>query len=392
MQKSIYLDNAATTRVNPVVLETMKVYCDEYYANPSSLHSQGREARMAIEKVREQVAELLGADPQDIIFTSGGTESDNLAIFGCAYANRKKGNHIITSKIEHHAILNSCTVLEKQGFETAYLPVDKYGRVIVYEFKKALRKDTILVSVMHSNNEVGTIQPVDEIADICHSKGILFHTDAVQSIGKIKFNLAESNINLLSLTAHKFYGPKGVGVLYIRKGTKIVPMQYGGHHEFKRRAGTENTPGIMGLAKAMEVAYAKLDETNKRIAHLRDKLQKGITDNIEDVQINGSVEHGLSHILNVSFNYVEGEAILLNLDTHGICVSAGSACTSESLEPSHVLAAMGVPADVARGAIRFSLGTENTEEEIDFTVKTLIKVIQRLRDMSPVGKGKYKSM
>lgn len=394
--QNIYLDNSATTRVHPEVVKAMNLYADEIYANPSSLHKKGREARIAIDRAREEVAELLKADPQEIIFTSGGTESDNLAMFGCAYANRDKGNHIITSKIEHHAILNSCTELKKRGFEVTYLPVDKHGCVLVDELKKALRKETILVSIMHSNNEVGAVQPVNEITDICSAKGIMFHTDAVQSIGKIRFNLEKSNINLLSLTAHKFYGPKGTGVLYIRKGTKIMPMQYGGHHEFRRRAGTENTPGIIGLAKAMELAYTDLDETNQRIFQLRKRFWQGITSSIDDVKFNGYIEDDnlaktLPHILNISFNYVEGEAILLNLDSFGICVSAGSACTSESLEPSHVLSAMGVPADVARGSIRFSMGRETTEEEIDLTLKTLVKVVQRLRDMSPIYKGKCKT-
>jgi len=387
-QKTVYLDNSATTRVRPEVIEEMRPYFNEFYANPSSLHQRGREARLSIEKAREQVASLLGADPREIIFTSGGTEADNLAIFGTAYANRSKGHHIITSQIEHHAVLNSCHQLEKQGFEVTYLPVDSQGAVVVKELEKAIRKETILVTIMHSNNEVGTIQPLDEVARICASKGVSLHTDAVQSVGKIRFNLQKSKINLLSLTAHKFYGPKGVGVLYIRKGTKINPLQVGGHHEFRKRAGTENTPGIIGLAKAMELVYKEMDATNKRMIELRDRLREGLSNKIEEIKINGNPETGLPHILNVSFKYVEGESILLNLDSSGICVSSGSACTSESLEPSHVLSAMGVPVETAHGSIRFSLSRETTKEEIDFTVETVVRVIKRLREMSPLYKSK----
>ncbi|MEW6026303.1 MAG: cysteine desulfurase NifS [Planctomycetota bacterium] len=383
-QKIIYLDNSATTRVRQEVIEAMGPYFSEVYANPSSLHQKGREARIAIEKAREQVAGLLGADPKEIIFTGSGTESDNLAIFGAANANRSKGNHIITSKIEHHAVLNSCAQLEKQGFEATYLPVDEQGTVLVKELEKAIRKETVLVSIMHSNNEVGTIQPMDEIAQVCSSRGVILHTDAVQSVGKIRFNLQKSKVNLLSLTAHKFHGPKGAGVLYIRKGTKITPLQVGGHHEFRKRAGTENTPGIVGLAVAMELSYNEMDANNKRMAELRDRLQKGLSDKVDEIRINGNPGKGLPHILNVSFKYVEGESILLNLDSLGICVSSGSACTSESLEPSHVLSAMGVPVETAHGSIRFSLGRETTKEEIDFTVETVAKVIKRLREMSPL--------
>ncbi|MBI5778016.1 MAG: cysteine desulfurase NifS [Planctomycetes bacterium] len=385
-QKTIYLDNSATTRVRPEVIEAMRPYLDEFYANPSSLHQKGREARLSIEKAREQVADLLGADPKEIIFTSGGTESDNLAVFGTAYANRSKGNHIITSQIEHHAVLNSCHQLEKQGFAVTYLPVDGQGTVLVKELEKAIRKETILVTIMHSNNEVGTIQPLDEISRLCVSQGVFLHTDAVQSVGKIRFNLQKSNINLLSLTAHKFYGPKGVGVLYVRKGARISPLQVGGHHEFRKRAGTENTPGIIGLSKAMELVYKEMDTTNKRMIELRNRLKDGLSDKVDEIKVNGNLEKGLPHILNVSFKYVEGESILLNLDGSGICVSSGSACTSESLEPSHVLAAMGVPVEIAHGSIRFSLGRETTKEEIDFTTGTVAKVIKRLREMSPLYK------
>ncbi|MFH0888842.1 MAG: cysteine desulfurase NifS [Planctomycetota bacterium] len=386
MQKIIYLDNSATTKVHPLVVEAMKPYWDGYYANPSSLHQNGRDVREAIDKAREQVAQLFGADPKEIIFTSGGTECDNLAIFGIAYANRSKGNHIITSQIEHHAVLNSCHQLEKQGFEVTYLPVDSDGCVMIKELEKSLRKETILVSIMHSNNEVGTIQPIEEIVEICNSKGVICHTDAVQSVGKVRFDLGKSKLNLLSMSAHKIYGPKGVGVLYIRKGTKIIPLQYGGHHEFRRRAGTENTAGIIGCTKALELVYADMESTNKRMTELRNRLQGFISGNIPEIKINGHLEKRLPHLLNVSFKYVEGESILLNLDSYGICVSSGSACTSESLEPSHVLSAMGVPTEITHGSIRFSLGRETAKEEIDFTGETLVKVIQRLREMSPLYK------
>lgn len=385
-QKTIYLDNSATTRVRPEVVEAMSPYFDEFYANPSSLHQKGREVRLAIEKAREQIAGLLGADPKEIIFTSGGTEADNLAIFGTAYANRSTGNHIITSQIEHRAVLNSCHQLEKEGFEVTYLPVDSTGVVIVKELAKSIKKETILVTIMHSNNEVGTIQPLDEIAEICASKRVLLHTDAVQSIGRVKFNLQKSKINLLALTAHKFYGPKGVGVLYIRKGTKINPLNVGGRHEFSRRAGTENTPGIIGSAKAMELVYKEMDAENRRLIGLRDRLREGLSNRIDEIKINGNLEKGLPHILNVSFKYIEGESILLNVDALGICVSSGSACSSEILEPSHILSAMGVPAEIAHSSIRFSLGRETIKEEIDFTIETMANVIKRLRGMSPLYK------
>jgi len=386
IQKAIYLDNAATTAVNPLVLEAMTPYFNQFYANPSSLHQKGREARIAIEKSREQISGLLGADPREIVFTSGGTESDNLAVFGSAYANQSKGRHIITSRIEHHAVLNSCHHLGEQGFKVTYLPVDKAGSVMVNELEKSIKKETIFVSIMHSNNEVGTVQAMDEIAKVCASRKVILHTDAVQSAGKIRFNLKKSNINLLSLTAHKLHGPKGVGILYIRKGTKVSPIQVGGHHEFNRRAGTENTPGIVGLAKALELAYKDMEVTNKRILELRGRLRDGIINKVDEVKINGDLDGGIPHILNVSFKYVEGESILLNLDSSGICVSSGSACTSESMEPSHVLSAMGVPVDIAHGSVRFSLSRETTREEIDFTIETVTKVIKRLREMSPLYK------
>lgn len=352
------------------------------------MHHKGREAREAVENARLSIAKHLSADHKEIIFTSGGTESDNLALFGAALANKNKGNHIITSQIEHHAVLNSASQLAKQGFEVTYLPVNKDGLVDPADLKKAVRDNTILVSIMHSNNEIGVIQPMEKLADIAQKKGIVFHTDAVQSIGKIRIDLSKLPVALLSFSGHKIHGPKGVGVLYVRKGTKITPLQYGGHHEFKRRAGTENVPGIVGIAKAMELLHADFDNHASKMSQLRDLLQENILSRIPDAQVNGSRTKRLSNMTNITFKYVEGESIILNLDTHGICVSSGSACTSETLEPSHVLTAMGVPAEFAHGSIRFSLGIENTREEIDFTVDCLVKIVQRLREMSPLYKKK----
>ncbi|MBI4712947.1 MAG: cysteine desulfurase NifS [Planctomycetes bacterium] len=391
MSKTIYLDHSATTPLSAEAFEAMKPYWSDEFGNPSSLHHKGQQARSAVESARQRIADFLRADPKEIIFTSGGTEADNLAVFGTLNANKAKGNHIITSSIEHHAVLTTCQHLAKQGFEVTYVPVDKCGIVDVAELKKAIRKETILISVMHSNNEVGTLQPVAEIAQVAQSHGITFHTDAVQSLGKVKIDLSApelQGVNLMSLSAHKIYGPKGIGILYIRKGTKITPVQYGGHHEFRRRAGTENVPGIIGFAKAIEIALADLEANSRKLSGLRDRLEKAVTSKIPDVQVNGHPTQRLPNILNASFKYVEGEGIILNLDSYGICVSSGSACTSESLEPSHVLSAMCIPPEVAHGSIRFSLGASNTEADMDFTADCLVKVIARLREMSPIAPKK----
>ncbi len=387
--KRIYLDNNATTPVHPEVLSEMLPYYKEIFGNPSSVHWFGQQAHNAIQQAREKVAKLIGAEnSSEIVFTSGGTEANNLAIKGVALALKEKGNHIITSKIEHHAVLNPCKNLEKFGFEVTYLPVDKYGIIDLDNLKKSITKKTILVSIMFANNEVGTIQPIEEISKICSENGVYLHTDAVQAVGKIPINLKELNINLLSLSAHKIYGPKGVGALYIRKGTRIQSILQGGHHEKNRRAGTENVPGIVGLGKTCEIAKKDMEKEIKTLTYLRDKLWEGISKKIEDVQLNGHPEKRLPNTLNVSFKFIEGESILLNLDLKGVAVSTGSACTSGTLEPSHVLKAMGVDPVFAQGAIRFSLGRENTEEEIDYVVDILPEIISKLRAISPLYKKK----
>lgn len=383
--KRIYLDNNATTPVHPEVLEAMLPYFKEIFGNPSSIHWFGQQAHIAVENAREKVAELIGADDtSEIIFTSGGTEANNLAIKGVAFALKEKGNHIITSQIEHHAVLNPCKNLEKFGFEITYLPVDKYGIVDLEALKKSISPKTILVSIMFANNEVGTIQPIEEISKICQKNGVYFHTDAVQAVGKIHIDVKKLGINMLSLSAHKIYGPKGVGALYIKKGTRIQPILHGGHHEKNRRAGTENVSGIVGLGKACEIAKRDIEQEIKNLTYLRDKLWKGISEKIDNVQLNGHPEKRLPNTLNVSFKYIEGESILLNLDLKGVAVSTGSACTSGTLEPSHVLEAMGVDPVFSQGAIRFSLGRENTEEEIDYVVNILPEIVSKLRAMSPL--------
>lgn len=381
----IYLDHNATTPVNPEVMEEMLPYFGKEYGNASSLHSFGRYAREAVENARQEVARLIGpVEAVDIVFTSGGTESDNFAIKGAAYALKDKGRHIITGRIEHHAVLNTCEFLAKNGYEITYVPVDEHGLLNIDELKKAIRPDTILISIMFANNEVGTIEPVKDIAAIARGKGILFHTDAVQALGKLPIDVEETGIDLLSVSAHKIYGPKGIGALYISKKTRITPFMHGGHHERNRRAGTENVPGIVGFGKACQLAGKYMEKENKRLLELRDRLWIGISKNIEDVKMNGHPTKRLSNTLNVSFKYVEGESVLLNLDLKGIAASSGSACTSGSLEPSHVLSAMGVEPATAQGSVRFSLGSQNTEAEIDRVIKELPPIIKKLRDMSPL--------
>lgn len=386
--KKVYLDYNATTPVHPEVINAMLPFYEEIFGNASSIHQFGQQARKAIYEVREKVAEFIGAEPEEIVFTSGGTESDNLAIKGVAYANEKKGKHIITSSIEHHAVLNSCKYLEKQGFQVTYLAVDKYGLVDPDDVKRAITKETILITIMHANNEVGTIEPISEIGKIAKEKGIYFHTDAVQSVGKIPVNVNELNVDLLSLSAHKIYGPKGIGVLYIRKGTRIQSLIHGGHHEKNRRAGTENVPGIVGLGKAIEIAKSSMDKESIYLTNLRNRLHSGIIEKIDYVQLNGHPEKRLPNTLNMSFEFVEGESIILSLDMKGIAVSSGSACTSGSLEPSHVLKSMGVDPSVAQGSIRFSLGKDNTEEDINYVLEVLPEIISRLRTMSPLYRNK----
>ncbi|MBU2598963.1 cysteine desulfurase NifS [bacterium] len=384
----VYLDNNATTKVDPEVLEEMMPYFSETYGNPSSIHHFGRKAREAVDKGREQVARLLGAQPEEIIFTSGGTESDNLAIKGYLLANPKKGKHLITSAIEHSAVLNSCQELKKQGYDLTIISVNEEGLVNLEEIKEAIRDETVLISIMHANNEVGSIQPLLEIAEIVKNYDLGFHVDAVQSVGKIGLNVKNLNVDLLSLSGHKLYGPKGVGALYIRKGIKVKSLQQGGHHERNIRAGTENVPGIVGLGKACEIAGKNLEKTNAYISNLRNKLYRGIKEKISEIKLNGNIERSLLNTLNISFAYVEGESLLLRLDNKGISCSAGSACASESLKPSHVLMAMNVPSNMIQGSLRFSLGKYNREEEIEYTLNILPKIVQELREMSPLYQKK----
>lgn len=382
--RRVYLDHSATTPVRPEVLEEMLPYLKEEFGNPSTLYSWGRQAKRAIEEARARVAALIGAQPEEIVFTSGGTEADNMALIGVAYANQKKGKHIITSSIEHHAVLDTAQYLQRQGFKVTFLPVTPEGLVRVEDVEEAITDDTILISIMHVNNEVGTIQPIQEIGKIARERGIIFHTDAVQSVGKIPVNVDELNVDLLSASAHKIYGPKGVGCLYIRKGTRIQPLLHGGGQERKRRAGTENVAGIVGFGKAAELAGQELESEGKRLKALRDKLIDGVLERIDHVQLNGDRERRSPINANFSFKYVEGESILLSLDMKGIAASSGSACTSGSLDPSHVLLAMGIPHEVAHGSVRMTLGRDNTEEDIDYVLEVLPEIIERLRAMSPL--------
>ncbi len=388
MSSIIYMDHCSSTPTDSRVIEAMNPYFDKLYGNPSSAYSFAQDSAKAIKEARERVANILNAKPTEIIFTSGGTEANNLAIKGIAFANRERGNHIITSKIEHHAVLNTCKWLEKQGFSVSYIEVDKYGIVNLDELKRKITDKTILISVMYANNEVGTIEPVSEIAEIKNDKEIYIHTDAVQAVGKIKVDVNKLGVDLLSLSAHKFYGPKGVGALFVRNGTKIDPLLHGGHHEKNKRAGTENVAGIVGLGKACEIALGEMEEEDKRLKKLRDILQRGITEKITDVVVNGHPDARLSGVLNICVKYVEGESILLHLDKEGIAASSGSACTSDSLEPSHVLTSMGISPDVAHGSLRFSLGHSNNEQDIDKVLEVLPPIVKKLREMSPLWKDK----
>ena len=362
----------------------MLPYYQDEYGNASSLHRLGRNARLALDQAREKVAAALNVRADDIYFTSGGTEGDNLAVKGTAFALRDKGRHIITSQIEHEAVLNTCRYLEKNGFEVTYLPVDRHGLVGLDDLQKALTDQTILISVMHANNEVGTIQPIAEIGALARERGIILHTDAVQTVGKIPVDVQELQVDLLAMSGHKFYGPKGVGAMYLRRGVKISPLAHGGHHENWKRAGTENVPGIVGLAAALEICVAEMEETGAREAQLRDALQQGIQEKVEAVRINGHPDRRLPGSLSVCFEALEGEALILSLDLKGIAASTGSACSSGSLEPSHVLKAMGIPIEIAHGSARFTLGRGNTQQEIDYTLEMLPDIVERLRSMSPV--------
>lgn len=387
--KRVYMDNAATTSLNREVLDAMMPYLTDIYGNPSSLHYFGQEAHKAITNARQQVANAINAADyeREIIFTGSGTEADNMVIRGIAERYSNKGKHIITSAVEHHAVLHTCQYLEKQGYEVTYLPVDSDGMVHPEQVREAIREDTILVTIMFGNNEVGTIMPIREIGQICREKGVFFHTDAVQAVGHVKIDVQEMNIDMLSLSAHKFHGPKGVGALYVKKGIVIPSLIHGGAQERNKRAGTENVSGIVGLGKAIELACDHLEENVERMTRLRDKLISGIEATIPEVILNGSRENRLPGNVNFSIKYIEGESILLMLDINGIAGSSGSACTSGSLDPSHVLLAMGMPHEIAHGSLRLSLGDDTTEEEVDYVLDVLPKVVARLRSMSPLYKG-----
>ncbi len=383
--KHIYLDHNATTPVRKEVLDAMLPYFADEYGNASSIHSKGQSANKALEASREVIGNIIGTEPVDIVFTSGGTEADNFAIKGIAMANLDKGRHIITSSIEHAAVLETCKFVEKEfGFDVTYLPVDKYGVVDLDKLKDSIRKNTVLISIMFANNEVGTIQPIKEISKIAKNNGIYFHTDAVQALGKEPIDVEELGIDLCSFSAHKLSGPKGVGALYVRKGVKILPFQHGGHHERRRRAGTLNVSGIVGFSKALEIANKDMSKTNKHLQKLTKKFIDGLNKELKEIYLNGHPENRLSNTLNISFRFIEGESLLLNFDLKGIFASTGSACTSGSLEPSHVLTAMKVPPDISQGSIRFSFGYENTEEDIKYCLKEIPPIVKRLREMSPL--------
>jgi len=390
--KRVYLDYAATTPVHPDVLKAMIPYLTDAFGNPSSLYSYGGEAKGAIEEARVKVADLIGAQDEEIVFTGSGTEADNFAIKGVAFANESKGNHIITSSIEHHAVTETCKFLERRGFSVTYLPVDEYGLVDPHDVKKALTGKTILISVIHANNEMGTIEPIAEIGKVAKEAGVYFHTDAVQTVGHIPVDANELGVDLLSISAHKLYGPKGVGALYIRKGTKLIPFLHGGEQERRRRASTENVAGIVGLGTAAELARQEMDEEVQRLTRLRNRLIKGLLERIDHVRLNGHPQKRLPNNINVSIDFVEGESMLLNLDLEGICASTGSACSSSSLEPSHVLLAMGLAHEQAHGSLRFTLGKWTTEEEIGQVLEVLPRIVAKLRAMSPLltsGRGKH---
>lgn len=384
MAKNIYMDNSATTPVKIQVLEEMLPYYSEKYGNPSSVYSLGSASKVAVENSRTKVAKALGAQSKEIYFTGSGSESDNWAIKGVAYNHRKRGNHIITTKIEHHAILHTCEYLEKQGFEVTYLDVDEFGMINLEDLENAITDKTILISIIFANNEIGTIQPIKEIGEIAKKHNVLFHTDAVQAIGHIKIDVNELNIDLLSLSAHKFYGPKGIGALYIKQGVRLDPLISGGGQERNKRAGTENVPSIVGLGKAIELAYENIEEHNDKLINLRERLINKIETTIPYVKLNGHRTERLPGNVNFCFEFIEGESLLLSLDLVGIAGSSGSACTSGTLDPSHVLLAIGLPHEIAHGSLRLSLGDFNTVEEIDYVVKELAEIVERLREMSPL--------
>ncbi|MBT9148996.1 MAG: cysteine desulfurase NifS [Dehalococcoidia bacterium] len=384
--RRVYLDCAATTPMRDEVLEAMLPYFKIRFGNPSSIHSFGQEAKGAIEEAREKVAALVGARGEEIIFTSGGTEADNFAIKGTVYANERNDNHIITSSIEHHAVLESCMFLERRGTRVTYLPVDNYGLVDPEDVRAAITEKTVLISIMHASNEMGTIEPIAEIGRIARERGIPLHTDAVQTAGHIPVNVDELGVDLLSLSAHKLYGPKGMGALYIRKGTRLVSFMHGGEQERRRRASTENVPGIVGFGRAAELARSEIDDEARRLTSLRTTLIEGLFERVDHLTLNGHPTKRLPNNVNVSIEFVEGESILLNLDLVGIAVSTGSACSSSSLEPSHVLLALGLPHELAHCSLRFTMGLYTTEEDIDRLLEALPPIVARLRAMSPLLK------
>ena len=389
MDRKIYLDNASTTYVSSEVLNEMMPCFNALYGNAGSLHSFGRSAMAIIDKARDRIKEgINAAKATEIYFTSGGTEADNMAILGVAHAYSNKGKHIITSQIEHHAVLNACKELEKEGFEVTYLPVDQHGLVSLPDLLDAIRKDTILISIMAVNNEVGTIQNIKTIAKIAHDYDIIFHTDAVQAIGQIKIDVQDMEIDLMSISAHKIHGPKGVGALYVKSGIRFDPITFGGNQERGKRSGTENVPGIAGLGKAVEIATKSYLITNKKLKNIRDYFLDKLAENVEYYQINGHMHQKSNAILNISFYGIEGESLLMLLDLAGICVSTGSACTSKVLEPSHVLKAMKIPDDIAQGSIRFSFGTNISKADVDYVVEELAKAVNKLRAISPIQAGR----
>lgn len=382
--RQVYMDHSATTPVDPEVFEAMVPYLTDRFGNPSSIYSAGRAARQGMEKAREQVASLLNASPDEIIFTSGGTEADNQAIIGYATANRHKGNHIITSAIEHHAVYDTCKYLSRNGFEVTFLPVDGNGVVEPETLKAVLKPTTLLVSIMHANNEVGTIEPIKELATITHEAGAAFHCDAVQTVGRIPVDVVDLGVDMLSASSHKLYGPKGTGCLYLKKGIKVESYLHGGGQERKHRPGTENIPGIVGFGKAAELAQARVDETGKRLRELGGRLAQGLLNAIPHSRLTGHPVNRIPGHVSLCFEFVEGESILLMLDQAGVMASSGSACTSGSLEPSHVLLALGLPHEIAHGSLRLTLGKGNSEEDVDYVLNTLPGIVERLRQMSPL--------
>jgi cysteine desulfurase len=383
----IYLDHAATTPTHPEVVKAMLPYFSSAFGNPSTLYSYGQEARKAVEEARNKIASLINAQSEEIVFTSGGTEADNFAIKGVVYANEHKGNHIITTPIEHHAVLEPCKFLEKRGFSVTYLPVDNQGLVDPQDIKNAITDKTILISIMHANNEVGTIEPISALGKIANERGIIFHTDAVQTVGHIPMDVDKLRVDLLSMSAHKFYGPKGIGALYIRKGTKLAPFIHGGEQEKGQRAGTENTPGIIGFGKAVEIAIEEMTKEGTRLSHLRDKFIKGLLEQIEQIQVNGHPTKRLPNNINVTIDSARADLVLLNLETEWIYASSGSACSSSNAEPSHVLLALGLSPEQARSSLRFTLGRETTESDIERVLEVLPRIIDKTTVMSEILKG-----